>query len=67
MNTTKEYPIVSVCVEELKIAGYDVAQVDDATMQKLAERMQESYLSRRFYKDLRQAATELGIPKIKKQ
>jgi len=67
MNTKKEFPIVSLCAEELKVAGYDITKVTNAQMCKLAMRMQESYLGNRFYKDLRKAADELGIPKIKKE
>ena len=66
MDTKNEYPIVSVCAEELKLAGYDIANITDDQMYKLAEVMQESYLSKNFYRDLKKAADKLGIPKIKK-
>lgn len=66
MDTKNEYPIVSVCAEELKLAGYDITNVTDDQMYKLAEVMQESYLNKNFYRDLRKAADKLGIPKKKK-
>ena len=66
MDLVNEYPIVSVCARELEAAGFDVSNVSEDTMYKLAERMQESYLNNSFYKDLRRAANELGIPKIKR-
>ena len=67
MDTKNEFPIVSVCAEELKLAGYDISEVTKDQMYQLAEKMQDIYLSKRFYKDLRKAADELGIPKIKKE
>lgn len=64
MSKVTEFPIVSVCKEELEAAGFDASKVTGEQMKLLATKMQESYLSKDFYKDLRKAATELGIPKI---
>lgn len=67
MDITTEYPIIAVCAKELELAGYDIANVGEETMRQLAERMQESYLGNSFYRDIRRAANELGIPKIKRK
>ena len=67
MDVTNDYPIIAVCAKELELAGYDIANVNEQTMYRLAERMQESYLSSSFYRDIRRAANELGIPKIKRK
>lgn len=62
-----EYTITTLCRNDLLIVGFDASKVTDEQMTALASRMEESYCRDCFYKELRRAANELGIPKIKKE
>ena len=48
--------------EDLEYIGYDVKQVDDATMQRLASKLSDSF-SELFWDNLSIIADGLGIPK----
>jgi hypothetical protein len=63
MQTEFEFfPIVSTDRGDLRQLGFDASGVDDAMMRKLAHRLAISYCPR-YWKDLREVAEELGIPK----
>ena len=47
---------------DLEACGFDSSQVDDETMEKLADEMHDIYCSFDFQTDLRDLAEELGIP-----
>jgi hypothetical protein len=54
---------ISVDRSDLKIEGYDVSKVDDATMSRLARKMAEEYIENVFWIDLPITADSLGIPR----
>ena len=54
--------VSSVHREDLEYIGYDVKQVDDATMQRLASKLSDSF-SELFWDNLSIIADGLGIPK----
>lgn len=60
---TSKVIITTVSREELEIAGFDSTKVSMEKMIRLGELMEESYMSKDFYKDLKRAANKLGIPK----
>jgi hypothetical protein len=47
--------------DDLEACGLDSSQVDDETMEKLADAMEEVYYD--FFDDLLECANRLGIPK----
>lgn len=59
------FPITSVCREDLDSIGYDTTNIDDATMQELAEKMADAYVENVFWIDLEIIANDLGIKKNK--
>lgn len=59
----EEFIITKVFRDDLKQEGFDSSNVDDATMELLAEKMADAYCEKSFWVDLRIIAEELGIPK----
>jgi hypothetical protein len=49
--------------DDLDSCGFDSSQVDDETMGKLADAMEESYRKCGFHIELQECANRLGIPK----
>ncbi len=63
-NATDGYvPITSVHRADLEGLGYDVSNVDDVTMERLANKMADAYLEHVHWLDLPNIANDLGIPK----
>jgi hypothetical protein len=48
--------------DDLDSCGFDSSQVDDETMGKLADMIEEAYCENGFFGDLEECATRLGIP-----
>lgn len=59
------FPITSVHRDDLEARGFDVSEVDDATMEKLADKMEQAYLDSNYWTDLEYIAEYYGVPKIK--
>ena len=60
------FRITSVHRFDLEDAGFDISNVDDATMDELADAMRDAYVDNGFWIDLPIIAEEvLGIPKRK--
>ena len=57
------FPITTVAREDLEQEGFDASKVDDATMQRLADKMGDAYCDDGFWVDLRILAEYLEIPK----
>lgn len=57
------FPITSVHRDDLEAAGFDVSGVSDETMERLAKRMADNYISQLFWTSLMITAEELNIPK----
>lgn len=68
-NMTREkewFNITSVHRDDLIQAGFDGDAVDDATMERLAEKMCDDYLEQLFWVQIGILAESLGIPKLPK-
>ena len=59
--------ITSVHRDDLEALGFDVSEVTDTQMKKLAKQMSDDYCNQLFHTSLEILAEELGIPKIKNQ
>lgn len=57
------YEVADVSRHHLIDAGFDPAEVNDATMQRIADEMAEAYYAEAFWRDLCEIAEEFGIPK----
>ena len=49
--------------DDLEACGFDSSRVDDATMGKLADAIEEAYSETDFFTDLIECADRLGIPR----
>lgn len=54
--------ITRVHRDDLEAAGFDASNVDDATMERLADKMGEDYVTQLFWEHLPIMAEDLGIP-----
>jgi len=63
MKKKEYFPITSICREDLKGIGYNTSNLDDGMMERLANKMADTYLDNGFWQDLRISADELEIPK----
>ena len=59
----ESFEITSVSREDLDLAGFDTSDVDDSTMERLADKMGDAYVSNGFWIDLPIIAEYLEIPK----
>jgi hypothetical protein len=57
------FPITSVCRADLEHAGFDTANVDEWTMQELAEKLADDYCEQLFWGSLEILADDLKIPR----
>jgi hypothetical protein len=55
------FPITSLHRDDLEELGFDVSNVDDATMQLLARGLEDVYVEHWFWPGLEQLADDLGI------
>lgn len=49
--------------EDLEAAGFDASDVDDATMERIADKMGDDYVTQLFWEHLPVFAEDMGIPK----
>ena len=62
----KEFNITSVTREDLESRGFDTANITDAQMEQLAQRICNDYLEQMFWISLDTIAEDIiGIPKKK--
>jgi hypothetical protein len=60
------FPVTSIHRDDLRDIGFDVANVPDDQMQRLAEKMGELYVEfGGFWQTMEDLAEEMGIPKLK--
>lgn len=62
-ESKESFKITSVSREDLEAAGFDASDVDDDTMERLADKMGDAYVSNGFWIDLPIIAEYLEIPK----
>lgn len=63
MARKTEFPITSVCKEDLDTAGFDISNITALQLTRIANLMENSYLENGFWHDLKEAAIRVGIPK----
>jgi hypothetical protein len=63
LGVVQDFEITSVCLADLEQQGFDVSNVDDATMKRLASKMSDAYCEQNFWSDLDIIAEHLGIKK----
>lgn len=65
LQSSCEYFDIS-CIhrDDIKDAGYDGDKLDDAEMEKLADKMDDYYLEYGYHEDLELACEKLEIPKL---
>ena len=61
----QQFPITSICREDLAEAGFDVSRVDDATMKTIASKLADAYLDSGFWIDLPIVAEYCGVSRKK--
>ena len=61
------FKITSVSRGDLEERGFDVSNVSDATMERLASKMSDDYCNQLFWESMEIIADSLGIKKIKKE
>jgi len=61
----KQFPITSICREDLEEAGFDASGVDDDTMKQIASKMAEAYLEIIFWIDMPLIAEYCEVPRKK--
>ncbi|QQG42527.1 MAG: hypothetical protein HYW15_03425 [Candidatus Giovannonibacteria bacterium] len=61
----KQFPITSICREDLEGIGFDVSEVDDGTMEQIASKMADAYLEIIFWIDAPIIAEHCGVPRKK--
>ena len=61
-----EFPITTICKEDVETAGFDISNITDEQLKKIADNMEDMYLQDGFWHDLRASAEKVGIPKKKK-
>ena len=59
----KHFNITSIHRDDLEQAVFDVSQIDDATMERLASKMADDYFEQLFWDQLPIIAEILGIPR----
>lgn len=62
-----EFPITTVCKEDVDTAGFDTTNITEEQLKKIANNMEDMYLKDGFWHDLRVSAEKVGIPKKKKK
>ena len=62
-----EFPITTICTEDVETAGFDISNITNEQLKKIADNMEDMYLRDGFWHDLRTSAEKIGIPKIKKE
>mgnify|MGYP006916031960 FL=1 len=68
MERNKEwFKITSVHRDDLIQAGFDGNAVDDATMERLASKMCDDYVTQLFWEHIGVIAEYLGIPKLSEE
>jgi lipoate synthase len=59
--------ITSVSRDDLESYGFDISNVDDATMEELANRMADHYCDQLFWDSMEIIAESMGIERIKEE
>jgi len=63
-NKIEYFEITSICRNDLEREGFDPANVDDGTMEELAQKMARAYLECCYWSDMKTIADEMEIPRL---
>jgi len=64
MSLDKEYfPITSLHREDLNSIGFDISNIDDGTMERIASKMANDYLDQLYWSSLEIIADALDVPR----
>lgn len=59
----KQFPIISICREDLESEGFDASMVKDDTMKQIASKMADAYLNSGFWIDVVIIAEHYNVPR----
>ena len=59
----QNYPITGICLADLEHSLFDISDVDDTTMEEIAEMMELQYCDHFFWNSLKEIAESLNIKK----
>ena len=63
-DSCEYFDISCIHCDDIKDAGYDGDKLDDAEMEKLADKMDDYYLEYEYHEDLKLACEKLKILKL---
>ncbi len=63
-NDIESFDITGVCRDDIDGIGYDGANMTDAQMDRLATKMEDSYIDNGFWVDMKCHLEDMGIPKL---
>lgn len=63
-QVTGDFPICSICRDDLAGKGYDVEKIDDSDMERLASKLGDDYCEQLFWDSMVIIADCMGLPKI---
>lgn len=63
-NEVEFFNITSVSRDDVNELNFDGANMTDAQMERLADKMENAYLANGYWDDLRLCAEYMGIPKL---
>lgn len=58
------FDVTCVHRDDVTDVGFDAAGVDDATMERLVDKMENGYLEYGYHEDLKMACESLNLPKL---
>ena len=64
-SVTGDFPITSVCRDDLAAKGFDIDRITDDDMVQLASKMEDDYCEQMFKESMTIIASEcMGLPKV---
>lgn len=64
---TGDFPITSVCRDDLGDYDFDVEKITDDNMRELADKMGDDYCEQMFHESMKIIAEDMGLPKIRRK
>jgi hypothetical protein len=67
MDMDKSFKVAGITRSDLEANGFDVSEVDDETMDRIASFMHDDYLNQLYWSSMDAAAEYLGIRKTNEE
>ena len=67
MDMDKSFKVAGITRSDLEANGFDVSEVDDETMERIASFMHDDYLNQLYWSSMEAAAEYLGIRKTNEE